>query len=268
LASRAKSGRPSFLRAIATGPLKAIQWLSRKLFSALLIAAIIFIPLTVLFIVVRFFVIDIAIGLFDLIFRTHIRQSILSWFQYLYDAILTPIVVRFWNQISIWSDQVGLTALLLKIFELFSVGATEFFRGVVLFLIFLAAGFAVYHLRIVRRVVYALIELGVAVIAMWIAVEGMVGGNFSLGYFVALISGLYIMVRGLQNIDDGLREMAHNKGRDVAARSAGQAWLELWEAAFYDRYDASSFSSRFQRIRRAYKRIAAATHSPIRERHR
>jgi hypothetical protein len=87
---------------------------------------------------------------------------------------------------------------------------------------------------------------------MWIAVDGMAGGDFSIRYFVALLTGLYIMVRGLQNIDEGLRLIA----KDERTRSSA-AWVDLWESLFYGPYFGGTFRNRASRFNQARQVILA-----------
>jgi hypothetical protein len=192
---------------------------------------------------------EILTGLLDLIFRLHLQQSIDDWINSV-DSFVRPIAIGIWSQIKLWSDQLGITAFIIEAGNALSNIVTEVVRGLILFVLFLAAGFSVYHLRVVHRVIYALLEFGVAVLAMWIAIDGMSGGDFSLKYIIALFSGLYIMVRGLQNAEEGIKEIAKQPqpGRTEAER---KAWLDLWEAMFYDPYEKSTFPSRSDRIKKA-----------------
>ena len=72
-------------------------------------------------------------------------------------------------------------------------------------------------------------------------------------YIIALASGLYIMVRGLQNMDEGLRELAETERARGVSNGRGQVWVEAWEAVFYGPWEKSSFASRRDRIQRAIK---------------
>jgi hypothetical protein len=143
------------------------------------------------------------------------------------------------------SEKIGLTALYLHVKALMS----EAFRAFILFILFMLMGVAFYHLRVARRITYGSIELVFAVIAMWIAINRMAGGNFSTQYILALLTGLYIMVRGLQNLDDGLRSLADLERKNSVADGTGVICYGIWRAAFYDTYTISSLPERVARIK-------------------
>lgn len=236
-----------FMRTIARivlSPFRVLLWIIGRMILALLVCAVIAIPIGILLIVV-----DILAGLIDLIFRLHFRSDIHDWSTRFYDTSVMPVVTAAMTKIKLWSDQFGITAFGLRLGDELSDAATEIARALVLFAIFLVAGCGVYHLRIVHRVHYALLEFGVAIIAMWIAIDGMSGGDFSLKYLVALLSGLYVMVRALQNADEGFKEMAASELKRSESSGAGQASLEIWKAIFYDPYEKDSFEIRFDKIK-------------------
>lgn len=244
--------RNVFFRIIAF-PFKLMFGVARWFVVVFGIVFIIAFPLGLL--VIAF---DVLTGLIDLIFRSQIRQNTHDWFQNHVEAIVVPPAVQFWTQITAWSEQVGLTALLLHISDISSEIATEIFRGLVLFVIFVTAGCAVYHLRIVRRPLYACVELIVALVAMWIAIDGMAGGDFSAKYIIALLSGLYIMVRGLQNADEGLREMMKAENETSGGDRVAHAWFEVWQAFFYGHYSVDGLPARFDQIKRVAPTIITA----------
>jgi hypothetical protein len=168
--------KPSSLLKILLFPFTAVLWLLDKLLTTALIVAVLSFIGLIIFILVRVFIIGIFLGLVDLIFRTQSRQALLGWFGGIFDTYIRPIYLSAWETIVSWSDRAGITEIIFGVSGAASTAATEIARGLILFALFLLAGFAVYHLRIVRRVTYAMIELAVAVVAMWIAVDGMAGG--------------------------------------------------------------------------------------------
>lgn len=85
-----------------------------------------------------------------------------------------------------------------------------------------------------------------AIVAMWIAINGMSGGNFSLPYFISLFSGFYIMVRGLQNLDDGLKERREMELANGIVDGPAHGWVDLWEALFYGSYGTKRLEVRLK----------------------
>ena len=47
------------------------------------------------------------------------------------------------------------------------------------------------------------------------------------------------MVRGMQNLDDGLKQKRERADPD-GAREPTDAWVQLWEALFYHPYQAGT----------------------------
>jgi hypothetical protein len=177
---------------------------------------------------------SLVFGLIDLIFYMHINESIVGF----YNSKIEPIRIQTFDWISNyatvewvaflqWCDRTGIAALGKRFGDFISLVMTEFMRFVVLFTLFTLAGLASYRLRVSRRVTYGIFELIVALVA----INGMAGGNFALGYIIALLSGLYVMIRGLQNVDDGLKAYAAGGGADTngAIRTA----YDLFQALFY-----------------------------------
>jgi hypothetical protein len=179
------------LRLFAYPFILVFRFIARLLFVIVLAAMICFFILTVATIVASFAY--LLISIFDLIFRTHVHNwiddknsSIADWMKQTYSSAIEPILYTLWGQIVNWSEEVGLSAFLDEIKTLLSNLATEVVRTFILFILFISAGIWTYHLRVVHRIKYAALELAVAVVAMWIAIDGMSAGDFSLQYILAL----------------------------------------------------------------------------------
>jgi hypothetical protein len=201
-----------------------------------------------------FIAVELLLALVDLIFRTHVSQGL----EDKVGAFLKPIsqsvssaAIALWVQVVEWSDRVGLLTLLSTVGAKIKEFAAELWRALILFALFLLGGLAIYRLRANRRIRYALAEFSVAVIAMWIAIDGMKGGDLSLKYIVALVSGLYIMVRALQNAEEGFRDLAVIEQEKGILNGTGQAGRELWRVVFYESWKPGNFA----RIREACKTI-------------
>lgn len=136
----------------------------------------------------------------------------------------------------------------------------EAFRGAIatagryffLALIFLALGFGFFFLRQTHRMWYGAVELVVALVAMAYAINKMAGANFTSDDTIKLIGGIYIMVRGLQNVDDGLKCMAKTEEKQGIQNGIASAWYQLWQAALYP---SSSSPKRGERMLEALERI-------------
>jgi hypothetical protein len=241
-------------RRLLSIPFRVVSWLFGSLIFLVVIVALIAVPLGLLFVVSVIFI-DVFVGLFDLIFRLHVRDSIYQWAENIYDTTIKPFGLSIWTFILSLSANLGITAVLDALTQTAKRVGTEIVRAIVLFLLFVLVGFSVYHLRVVRRVTYGIMELAVAIVAMWIAIDAMAGGVFSLPFIVALLSGLYIMVRGLQNIDDGLRALAEDEAKRKIKDGPAKAWVNLWRALFYDLFEARSFEQRFEVIKESLQRI-------------
>jgi hypothetical protein len=188
------------------------------------------------------------------IFYKHVWRSISDYFE---GTVLWSVK----EYVRILGEKTGLIPYFEWVVDLGSVLMTEVFRGLVLFALFSLAGCGFYHLRVERRITYGCIELFIALIAMLIAINGMVGGDFSAGYLIALLSGLYIMVRGLQNVDDGLSSLAQRED----PKSKWTALHEIWQAFFYEPYTGSSMNARRERIKKAWATLRAAPQTPVRQ---
>lgn len=199
----------------------------------------------------------ILIGFFDLIFRTKFGQHIQETALEIYEKKLLPVALPLWGVFVKWCDDNGVTAFFVRVGDTTSDFALETLRFFLLLIIFLALGFGFYHLRVFRRLVYAGIEFFVAVVAMLVAINAMAGGDFAIGYIIALTSGLYVMVRGLQNTDDGLRELQKYEADNQVPNGYGAPAYEIWQAIFYDRYTAPGLSERRDRVLNAASRIIA-----------
>jgi hypothetical protein len=192
------------------------------------------------------------IATYDLIFRTNVNNQVGEFYNnqvvpYLYPYWLS--LVAAWNAVVAWSEQVGLTGVLVQVGSFIATLFTEILRTLILLLLFFLIGSTFYHLRVARRLTYASIEIAVSIVAMLVATNAMAGGNFSIQYILALLSGLYIMVRGLQNIDDALSAAKYLE----LEPGTNHAWHELWQAIFYGPYTKSSFDERAGRIDKALK---------------
>jgi hypothetical protein len=205
----------------------------------------------------------IVFGLIDLIFYMHINQSIQDFYTSKvepvrlaavdtinatalsideYAGVIFNLIREYagaiWVSFLEWCNRAGITelagrfgAFLSVIGDFLSVILTEFVRVVVLFVLLTLAGLVSYRLRVSRRLAYGIFELLVAFVAMLVAVNGMAGGNFTLGYIIALVSGLYVMIRGLQNVDDGLKAQVE----DGASQETGTipTAYSLFQALFH-----------------------------------
>jgi hypothetical protein len=202
-------------------PIKIVFRIIRRLilFLAVLFTFGLVIALIILGCVFIYAIIMLFIGIFDLIFRVDIADRLNDWvigvYQYWLDKI-QPLAADFWSRFLDWSDRTGVSLKALQIRDQslqlgekvageLSTFGTELSRSVILLVLFLIGGASIYHLRLVRRITYAAIELIVAIVAMWVAIDGMSGGNFALPYVLSLFSGFYVMVRGLRNLDEGLK---------------------------------------------------------------
>jgi hypothetical protein len=213
-----------------------------------------------------FIILVILIWIFDLIFYTsvgpYIQTQLETFYGYIqkqletfYDQTILPLFLPLWHVVytrlnAIWQF-VDYWLNISGIIEFVSNVSIESLRFTILLIVFVILGFSFYHLRVARKFVYASIELGVSVIAMLFAINGMAGGHFTMAYIIAMLSGLYIMIRGLQNTDDALRELAESETRTDNVNGYGKPSYELWKAVFYDVYKKSSFSERDKRIRQA-----------------
>ncbi|MBR1069723.1 hypothetical protein [Bradyrhizobium liaoningense] len=106
--------------------------------------------------------------------------------------------------------------------------------------------------RQTHRIWYGAAELVVALVAMAYAINKMKGANFTSDDTIKLIGGIYIMVRGLQNVDDGLKSMVKTEENHGIQNGIGSAWYQLWRGALYP---SSSFPRRGDRMTEALERI-------------
>jgi hypothetical protein len=108
------------------------------------------------------------------------------------------------------------------------------------FLIFIALGFTIYWTRSVHRMGYGIIEAGVGIGTIWLQVgkghdlgqlwQAFSGGlvNGQLSDALQLAAGLYVVVRGLDNIEKGLEERKKEKKKY-------REW-RIWRALFYSNW--------------------------------
>jgi hypothetical protein len=253
-------------------PLKIVFLVIRRLFLIFIyiLALLTVVGLTVLGSLLIYAVIMVFLGIFDLIFRVDLADGlnnfIIGMYQYWLDRI-QPLAVDFLSRVLDWSDRTGLSFKVSQLRDQFlqfgqkfldelSIFGTELTRSVILLIFFVIGGASIYHLRIVRRVTYAVAELLVAAVAMWVAIDGMSGGNFALPYVLSLFSGFYVMVRGLQNLDEGLKQKRDIE-TSMGASGRAHAWVELWEALFYNAYQTDTFGPRAGRIINSVEKISS-----------
>jgi hypothetical protein len=193
----------------------------------------------------------------DSLFGTNAYQSTMIFLSYTSSSMLRPFL-NSWHTIVGQFQSDDPSSTLSRFSKASKTTIDALFRFFVLLVVFLGLGFAFFHLKLTRKITYGIAELIVALAALTKAIDDMAGGNFSVGSTVALLGGIYIMVRGLQNIDESLRSEAETEQKNGIQNGIGGARYEFWQAAFYGPYKTSSFIDRIERMEKAYTRIRDA----------
>jgi hypothetical protein len=169
---------------------------------------------------------------------------------------LIALLLSAWEYLTALVSSAETYAFLLSIRDGISSVFGETVRSFLLGAVFLILGFATYHMRVTSKIKYGIVELIFAIFAMIWAIEGIINGRPAIEIALSFFTGLYIMVRGLQNIDDGLKSNAEFEKKQEITNGIGSARYELWKAVFYDPYRAESFPDRGKRAERALTRIS------------
>ena len=92
----------------------------------------------------------------------------------------------------------------------------------------IAVGYLLYVFRTKRRTAYGITEIVVGITTVWFsALDASQGPN--IGHLVATLGGIYIIVRGLDNVDNGMDDFCRRLPRGI-----GPEVQKLWKRFRWD----------------------------------